>query len=33
MTTTSDDMSPGEFLTDLALFIALIIMWLWPPKE
>lgn len=33
MTTTSDDISPGELLTDLALFIALIITWLWPPKE
>jgi hypothetical protein len=33
MTTTSDDISPGEFLIDLAIFIALIIAWLWPPKE
>jgi len=33
MTATTDDLSPGELLTDLALFIALILAWLWPPKE
>lgn len=33
MTTTCDDITPGELLTDLVLFIALIITWLWPPKE
>lgn len=31
--TTCDDINSGELLTDLALFIALIIAWLWPPKE
>jgi len=33
MTATTDDLSPGELLTDLALFIALMLAWLWPPKE
>ncbi len=33
MTATTDDLSPGELLTDLALFIALVLAWLWPPKE
>jgi len=33
MNTTCDEITPGELLTDLALFIALIIAWLWPPKE
>ena len=35
MTTTSDDITPGEFLTDLALFILLIIAFISgkPPKE
>lgn len=30
---TFPDISPGEFLTWLAVFIALIIAWRWPPKE
>lgn len=33
MNTTCDKMTPGELLTDLALFNALIIAWLWPLKE
>jgi len=35
MTATTDDLSPGELLTDLALFIALIIAFFCgkPPKE
>lgn len=35
MTTTCDDITPGELLTDLALFIALIIAFIRgkPPKE
>lgn len=33
MNTAYDEITPGELLTDLALFFALIITWLWPPKE
>ncbi len=33
MNTTYDEITPGELLIDLALFIALTIAWLWPPKE
>lgn len=30
---TIHDISPGEFLTWLALFIAIVLAWCWPPKE
>lgn len=33
MNTTYDEITSGEILTNLVLFIALIITWLWPPKE
>ncbi len=30
---TLPDISPGEFLTWLAVFICIALAWLWPPKE
>lgn len=33
MTATSEEADTGWILTNLALFIALLLAWLWPPKE
>jgi hypothetical protein len=33
MTATYDEVDTGWVITNLALFIALLLAWLWPPKK